>query len=434
MTTYEDHIELLRFCTCGSVDDGKSTLIGRLLYDSKMLMEDQVDQLEKTMVMTGEFNLANLTDGLRAEREQGITIDVAYRYFATPKRRFIVADSPGHVQYTRNMVTGASTANLSIILVDARKGVIEQTRRHSYLSSLLGIPHVVVCVNKMDLVDYSEEVFSKIRHDFEDFSSNLNIRDITIIPASALKGDNVVNPSKNMPWYRGPSLLGFLEDVHIAHDRNLKDPRFAVQYVVRPLSGEHNDFRGYAGQVNSGVFEKGDDVVVLPSGYRTKIKDIWHNNQSNERCFAPMSTCIVLEDDIDVCRGNMIVKENNIPYIAREQEAMICWMHQQPMQLRKKYVIKHTTNNTRVVIQSLDHKVDIQTLNKIRDIDELKLNEIGRVKMKTLSALMYDPYQDNHSTGAFIIIEPATHLTVGAGMMLKPSTPPPVPDFTDFVI
>jgi sulfate adenylyltransferase large subunit len=429
-----DHVELLRFSTCGSVDDGKSTLIGRLLYDSKQLLDDQMAALERAAMKSGEFNLANLTDGLRAEREQGITIDVAYRYFATPRRRFIVADTPGHVQYTRNMVTGASTANLAIILIDARKGVIEQTRRHSYLASLLGIPHLVVCVNKMDLVDFSEEVFTKIRNDFDTFATRLNIKDITFVPASALNGDNVVTLSERTPWYHGPPLLGFLENVHIANDANLIDPRFAVQWVVRPRSDEHHDYRGFAGLVNSGVFRVGETVIALPSGQRSRIKAIKHHERDLAYAFARQSVTILLEDEIDLSRGDMLVRYNNIPFIGGEIEAMLCWMNQAPLQLGRKYVLKHTANTTKAIVKELEYRVNIETLEQEPGLDKLRLNEIGRVTLKTLKPLLYDDYRRNRATGAFILVDELTNATVAAGMIREPRVPPPMPEFTDYVI
>ncbi len=431
---HHPHIELLRFSTSGSVDDGKSTLIGRLLYDCKQLFDDQISALEEATLLSGDFNLANITDGLRAEREQGITIDVAYRYFATPKRRFIVADTPGHVQYTRNMVTGASTANLSIVLIDARKGLIEQSRRHAYIASLLGIPHLVVCINKMDLVDYSRERYEEIVADFQDFSTRLDIHDITFVPISALKGDNVVTLSEKTPWYNGPPLLGLLETVHIANDANLRDPRFAVQYVIRPRSDEHHDFRGFSGLVNSGVFEVGDPVIALPSGQRSRIKDIQFGGKSRQSACARQSTCLLLEDEIDISRGNMIVRQDNLPYLSKEIEAMVCWMHPQPLQLRKKYLIKHTTQMSRAMVEMVDHRIDIQTLHKELDVEGLKLNEIGRVRLKTLKPLIYDAYRKNRSTGSFILIDEATHHTVAAGMIQEPTIIPPVPEITDYVI
>ena len=379
--------ELLRFTTAGSVDDGKSTLIGRLLYDSKSIFEDQMEALERSADITGEgqVNLANLTDGLRAEREQGITIDVAYRYFATPKRKFIIADTPGHVQYTRNMVTGASNANLAIILIDARNGVVEQSKRHSYISSLLRIPHLVVCVNKMDLVDWSEEVFEKIQQEYRGFAIRLQVSDVTFIPISALEGDNVVDRSTNMPWYNGTTLLSHLEEVHIANDRNLHDPRMAVQYVVRPYDDEFHDFRGYAGQISGGFFKKGDRVTILPRGGRSRIKDIHTYDGSLDSACAPMSVTMLLEDDIDISRGDMIAREDNLPTVSNELDAMICWMDDQPMQARKKYTLKHTSSSVRCMIKNLEFKVDVETLDRDAQASTLKLNEIGRVSIQPLS-------------------------------------------------
>ena len=432
----KQHVELLRFTTCGSVDDGKSTLIGRLLYDSKSLFEDQLEALERSISLQGdgEINLANLTDGLRAEREQGITIDVAYRYFATPRRKFIVADTPGHVQYTRNMVTGASTANLAVILVDSRKGIIEQTRRHSYIASLLGIPHLVLCINKLDLVDYSEQVFNAIRNDFEEFSTLLNIEDITYIPISALRGDNVVDLSNNIPWYQGPPLLQFLENVHIANDRNFSLPRFPVQWVIRPRSDEYHDFRAYSGEIASGVFRIGDEVVVLPSGKRTRIKDIVFHESSRSIAYPPMSIAIRTEDEIDISRGDIIVHKDHIPYISRDVEAMVCWMHEKPMLGGKKYAIKHTTRTTKAVVKELSFRVNINTLEEDYSTAYLSLNEIGRVKLRTQNPLVFDDYNKNRSMGSFILIDEATHATVGAGMICEPTHAIPMPEYEGYVI
>lgn len=421
-----NNMELLRFTTAGSVDDGKSTLIGRLLYDSKSIFEDQLESLKGVGEKEEDINLANLTDGLKAEREQGITIDVAYRYFATPKRKFIIADTPGHVQYTRNMVTGASTANLSIILVDARKGIIEQTRRHAYLASLLRIPHIVVAVNKMDLVDYKEEYFTKIKEDFTSFATHLSTRDVKFIPISALKGDNIVDYSKNTPWYRGETLLDHLESVHIANDRNLKDPRFPVQYVIRPRDDEHHDFRGYAGQVSGGAFKVGDPVVVLPSGKVSKIKEIHTYDGAKQVAFAPMSVTLRLEDEIDISRGDLIVHKNNLPKLDSDLRAMICWMHEQPMQKSAKYLIKHGTKTVPMMLKSIDSKVNIETLEEEENEEPLTLNEIARVSFRTASAIAYDPYEKNRYTGSFVIINPATNATVGAGMLLEPENKVPL--------
>ena len=431
----KDSVELLRFFTCGSVDDGKSTLIGRLLHDSKLIFEDQLEALSRASFLRGEteINLANLTDGLQAEREQGITIDVAYRYFATAKRRFIVADTPGHVQYTRNMVTGASTAGLALILVDARKGVVEQTRRHSYIASLLGIPHLVLCVNKMDLVGFSQETFDQTRHDFTIFSTRLRIRDITFIPLSARFGDNVVERSPNMPWYQGASLLTFLEDVHIAGDLNLQDARFPVQWVVRPQTDEYHDFRAFAGQIASGVFKIGENVVVLPSGRRSKIKDIIFAGKSLKAAHAPMSISLLLEDEIDVSRGDMIVPSDNLPYFGNDVEAMICWMHETPMYIGSKYIIKHTTNTTKGVIKDLHFRINVDSLEE-QKASLLRLNEMGRVSLRTATPLIYDEYYKNRSLGGFIVIDEATHATVGAGMFSEPAKAPPVPEYADYAI
>ena len=435
MANVSKSVELLRFSTCGSVDDGKSTLIGRLLHDSKSVFEDQLQALERAREQRGEssVNLANLTDGLRAEREQGITIDVAYRYFATPKRRFIVADTPGHIQYTRNMVTGASTASLALVLVDARKGVIEQTRRHSYIASLLGIPHLVLCVNKMDLVDFSEEVYEKIRQEFTIFSTRLFIKHISFIQMSGLLGDNVVERSLRMPWYQGEPLLSFLEDVHIASDWNLQDSRFPVQWVVRPQDGAYRDFRAYAGQIASGVFRVGDRVLVLPSGRSSKIKDILLMDQSMKIAHAPMSVSLLLEDEIDVSRGDLIVPVENLPYIGKEAEAMLCWMHETPMQPGRKYLIKHTTNLTKGVITSIHCRVNVETLED-EEASVLGLNEIGRVSIRSATPLVYDEYYRNRRLGGFIVVDEVTSATVGAGMLVEPTKVPPLPEYTDYAI
>ncbi len=436
LTDENSPTELLRFSTCGSVDDGKSTLIGRLLYDSKSLFEDQLAALESAKQLSGntEINLANLTDGLRAEREQGITIDVAYRYFATPNRKFIVADTPGHVQYTRNMVTGASTANLAVVLVDARKGVIEQTRRHSYIASLLGIPHLVLCVNKMDLVDYDQDVFTRIRNDFEEFSTRLGIQDITYIPVSALGGDNVVDLSENMPWYNGPPLLSYLENVHIANDRNLTHGRLPVQWVIRPRSDEYHDFRAYSGQIASGVFKVGEEVVILPSGKSSRIKDILNFEDKLPVAYAPMSIAVRLEDEVDVSRGDMIVAKDNVPHVSRDIDAMVCWMHDRPMLTGKHYAIKHTVSNDKTVVKELLYRVDINTLESDLSATSLGLNEVGRVKLKTQNPLIFDAYTINRSTGSFILIDGATHATVGAGMICEPALEPPMPKYEGYVI
>ena len=413
-------MELLRFTTAGSVDDGKSTLIGRLLFDSKAIFQDQLESLEETSKQRGEddINLALLTDGLRSEREQGITIDVAYRYFATPKRKFIIADTPGHIQYTRNMVTGASTANLAILLIDVRHGVIEQTKRHAFIASLLQIPHVAVCVNKMDLVDFNEESFNAIKKEFEKFSSKLEIKDVHFIPISALKGDNVVDRSKNMTWYEGSTLMHLLENVHIGSDENHIDCRFPVQYVIRPQSKEFPDYRGYAGRIAGGVFKAGDKIKILPSGIDSKIKSIDTFNGEINQAFAPMSVCITLEDDIDISRGDMLVREHNQPFIGQELDLMICWMNSKKLLVRGKYTIRHTSQNARCIIQEIRYKIDINTLHRIEDKKEIGLNDIGRIAIKTTKPLFYDKYSRNRNTGSIIIVDEATNETVGAGMII----------------
>jgi len=413
-------MELLRFTTAGSVDDGKSTLIGRLLYDSKSIFADQMEAIEQASAKKGEehVNLALLTDGLRAEREQGITIDVAYRYFATPKRKFIIADTPGHIQYTRNMVTGASTANLAIILVDARQGVIEQTKRHAYIASLLQIPHVVVCVNKMDLVGFSEEAYEKVRHDFEDFSARLDIKDVRFVPISALLGDNVVDRSKNMDWYGGSTLMHILENVHIGSDNNHIDARFPVQYVVRPMKSEYHDYRGYAGRVAGGIFRVGEEISVLPSGFTSKLKSIEIMGEEVKEAFAPMSVIMTLEDDIDISRGDMIVKPNNRPEAEQEVDVMVCWMSDRPLQVGGKYAIKHTSRDARCVIKEVMYKMNINTLQKVDGDTSIGLNDIGRIKLRTTAPLFFDGYRKNRITGSVIIIDEGTNNTVGAGMIV----------------
>ncbi|MEO5642454.1 MAG: sulfate adenylyltransferase subunit CysN [Bacteroidia bacterium] len=413
-------MDLLRFTTAGSVDDGKSTLIGRLLYDSKSIFEDQYEAVKASSEQRGEeyVNLALLTDGLRAEREQGITIDVAYRYFATPKRKFIIADTPGHIQYTRNMVTGASTANLAIVLIDARKGVIEQTMRHAFIASLLKIPHIVVCINKMDLVEYKQEIFQSIKKDFEAFASKLESIDISFIPISALNGDNVVDRSKNMPWYEGPTLLYQLENIHIASDNNHIDPRFPVQYVVRPMSNEFHDYRGFAGRVAGGVFKKGDKVVVLPSGFSTKIKSIDLFGADVKEAFSPMSVTMTLEDEIDISRGDMIVRENNQPQVSQDVDMMICWFNAKPLQLNGKYMIKHTSRDARCVVKEIAYKMDINTLHRNEEDKEIRMNDIGRIKIRTTVPLFFDKYRSNRFTGSVILIDEGTNETVGAGMIV----------------
>jgi sulfate adenylyltransferase large subunit len=414
--------ELLRFATAGSVDDGKSTLIGRLLFDAKQILEDQlvlVEQASRRRNGEGEIDLSLLTDGLRAEREQGITIDVAYRHFATPRRRFIIADTPGHSQYTRNMVTGASTADLALILIDARHGVVEQSRRHAYIASLLRIPHLVVCVNKMDLVDWDEGTFDAIVEDLEDFAALLDVHDITSIPISALHGDNVVDRSYRMPWYQGPPLLYHLEHVHIASDRNLADARFPVQWVIRPRSDEHHDYRAYAGQVASGVLRAGDEVVVLPSQRRTRIAAIETQDGELEQAFPPMSVALRLEDDLDISRGEMICRVEDPPPVGRELEASVCWMSDRPLQPGGRYALKHTTRSTPAVVDGIAHRVDVETLAQDTSARELGLNDIGRVRLRTGDPLVYDPYARNRSTGSFILIDEASNDTVGAGMIVS---------------
>ncbi len=419
----EEASELLRFATAGSVDDGKSTLIGRLLYDSKQIFEDQLEHVEKTSEQRGDgyVNLALLTDGLRAEREQGITIDVAYRYFATPRRKFIIADTPGHVQYTRNMVTGASTADLSIILVDARKGVVEQSRRHAFIATLLDIPHLLVAVNKMDLVDYDEAVYDQICHDFSSWATKLDIGDVQFVPISALEGDNVVESAEeNMPWYEGPSLLYYLEHVHIASDRNLIDCRFPVQWVIRPMTDDHHDYRGYAGQIASGVFKPGDEVVVLPSGRESKIKRIDTYEGPLEEAFPPLSVTMLLEDEVDVSRGDSICRVNNQPTVTREFEAMVCWMSDRELTPRGRYAIKHTSRSARALVDDLRYRIDVNTLHRDEDATSLGLNEIGRVRLRTSVPLLIDDYRRSRFTGSFILVDEGTNDTVGAGMILGP--------------
>jgi bifunctional enzyme CysN/CysC/sulfate adenylyltransferase subunit 1 len=432
-------IELLRFNTCGSVDDGKSTLIGRLLYDSKNLMEDQIEALERSADITGggQINLANLTDGLRAEREQGITIDVAYRYFATPKRKFIVADTPGHVQYTRNMVTGASTANLSIVLVDGRQGVIEQTRRHTFIAALLGIPHLVIAVNKMDLVDWSEARYTEIRDEIEDFLPKLGaFRDVKFIPMSALNGDNVVELSKVCKWYGGPTLLEHLETVHIASDRNLNTFRFPVQWVNRPnnpTDKKLHDFRGLSGQIASGIVRKGQEVVVLPAGIKTKVTDIWTYDGSLDEAFSPQSVTLCLEHDIDISRGDMLVGVENLPGRSSELSGQICWMHMRPLQAGKKYFLKHATHTTQAIVTRLDSRINMTTLEADPDPAALAINDIGGIRIKTARPIVFDGYNTNHLTGSFILIEQGTNATVAAGMLSAP-TEAVKPEYTDFAI
>jgi bifunctional enzyme CysN/CysC len=414
-------VEMLRLATAGSVDDGKSTLIGRLLYDSKQILEDQLEAVERTSRERGDeyTDLALLTDGLRAEREQGITIDVAYRYFATPKRKFIIADTPGHIQYTRNMVTGASTANLALILVDARNGILEQSKRHAFIASLLRIPHLVLCVNKMDLVDYEQSVFEEIKEEFIDWASRLDITDLTFIPISALNGDNVVNRSANMNWYDGPSLLHHLEEVYIASDRNLIDCRFPVQYVIRPKSNAHHDYRGYAGMIAGGVFKPGDDVVVLPSGFTSTIRSIDTGDGPVDEAFPPMSVTITLDDDVDVGRGDMICRPHNHATCGQEIDAMVCWLtDRSELRAGGKLAIKHTTRSARVLVRELLYKLDVNELHRDENADALRLNEIGRITLRTTAPLFFDEYRRNRTTGSFVLIDETTNNTVGAGMIL----------------
>ena len=412
--------QLLRFTTAGSVDDGKSTLIGRLLFDSKSIFEDQLEAVHTSSTKKGfdYVDLSLLTDGLKAEREQGITIDVAYRYFATPKRKFIIADTPGHIQYTRNMVTGASTANLAIILIDARKGLVEQTHRHSFIASLLKIPHIIVCVNKMDLVNYDEKIFDKIVDDYKAFSSKLEVHDIQFVPISALRGDNVVNRSVNMPWYDGATLMHMLETVHIESDYNHIDGRLAVQYVIRPQTTEHQDFRGYAGRVSGGIFRPGDEVVVLPSGFNSKIGSITVGEEKVGEAFAPMAVTITLEDDIDIGRGDIIAKLNNQPQSDQDIDLMLCWMNQRPVLLNSKFNVRHTTHLVRGVLKEITYKLDISTIQRIEGVDKLEMNDIARVKIRTSQPLYFDSYRKNRITGSLILIDEATNETVAAGMIV----------------
>ena len=418
-------MEFLRFATAGSVDDGKSTLIGRLLYDTKSIFQDQMESIEKTSVQMGNdyTNLALLTDGLRAEREQGITIDVAYRYFATPKRKFIIADTPGHIQYTRNMVTGASTADVALVLVDARHGVVEQSRRHAFLASLLRIPHLVVCVNKMDLIGYDEKAFNEVKEEFRNFAMKLEIPDLTFIPVSALHGDNVVERSSNMPWYEGSSLLHHLEEVHIASDRNHIDARFPVQYVIRPQSDEHHDYRGYAGTVAGGVFKPGDEVMVLPSGFTSTVASIDSYDGPVAEAFGPMAVTIRLTDDIDISRGDMICRPNNQPVSSQDIQAMVCWMSENAdLTPRMKLALKHTTRSSRVMITDLHYRIDVNTLHREENPSSLQLNEIGRISLRSTQPLFFDEYRRNRNTGSFILIDEATNATVAAGIIVGSGT------------
>ena len=412
--------ELLRFTTAGSVDDGKSTLIGRLLYDTKSIFEDQYEAVKTATERRGEegVNLALLTDGLRAEREQGITIDVAYRYFSTPKRKFIIADTPGHIQYTRNMVTGASTANVALVLVDARQGVVEQTRRHAIIASLLQIPHLLICIDKMDLVNYDRQTYESIKEDFEQFASKLDVHDVSFIPISALKGDNVVDRSLNIPWFEGSTLLYYLENVHIGSDQNLIDTRFPVQYVVRPNTDEFHDYRGYAGRVAGGILKKGDKVMLLPSGFTSTIERIDSADGEVQEAFPPMSVTVLLKDDLDLSRGDMIVRENNHPNVTQDLELMICWFNDKPLQLRGKYAIQHTTQSARCLIQDIQYKMDVNSLHRNLEDKTVRLNDIARISIRSTKPLFVDAYRKNRMTGSVILIDEGTNETVAAGMVI----------------
>ncbi len=414
-------MDMLRFATAGSVDDGKSTLIGRLLYDSKSIFSDQLEAVERASAAKGDdyVNLALLTDGLRAEREQGITIDVAYRYFATPRRKFVIADTPGHIQYTRNMVTGASTADLAVVLVDARKGLVEQSRRHAFIATLLRVPHLVLAVNKMDLVDYAQDAFEAIADEFTRFASRLEVGDLTMIPISALHGDNIVTRSRHMPWYEGPSLLHHLEHVHVSSDRNLIDVRFPVQYVVRPQSAAHPDYRGYAGVVAGGVLRAGDEVMVLPSGFTSRITAVETADGPVAEAFPPMSVTVRLADDLDVSRGDLICRPHNTPRVTQDVDALVCWMADQPLAPGRRLAVKHTTRTVRAMVKELQYRLDVNTLHRDESADRLGLNDIGRLRLRTTQPLLCDDYRRNRSTGGFILIDEATHGTVGAGMILS---------------
>jgi bifunctional enzyme CysN/CysC/sulfate adenylyltransferase subunit 1 len=431
-------VDILRLNTCGSVDDGKSTLIGRLLYDSRSLMEDQIEALERSADLTGggQIDLSTLTDGLRAEREQGITIDVAYRYFATPRRRFIIADTPGHVQYTRNMVTGASAANLSIVLVDARLGVTEQSRRHTCIAALLRIPHLVIAVNKMDLVNWSEERFIEIRDQFEEFLPRLDVKDVQFIPLSALTGDNVVESSRHTPWYPGPTLLGHLESVHIGSDWNLNGLRLPVQWVNRPnrpTDPQLHDFRGFSGQIAGGIVRVGQKVMALPSGLVGTVKQIWTYDGPLQEAFCPQSITLVLADDIDISRGDIIIGPDNLPGASSDLRARICWMHPRPLQPGRKYFLRHTTKTVQAVIAGVEDRIDMTTLEPEPNPLELALNDVGEVRLKTSGPLVFDGYAANRLTGSFILIESGTNATVGAGMLFPP-TEVFKPEYSDFAI
>ena len=417
---HSSDIDILRFTTCGSVDDGKSTLIGRMLFDTKSIMEDQLQAVKSASARRGMsgLDLSLITDGLKAEREQGITIDVAYRYFSTNNRKFIISDAPGHIQYTRNMVTGASSSNLALILVDARKGVVEQTCRHAFIASLLRIPHLVLCINKMDLVDYNQDIYQSIVDDFRNFSSRLEVQDVQYIPISALNGDNVVHRSENMPWYQGTTLMYHLEHVHISSDLNQIDCRFPVQYVIRPRSEKFPDYRGYAGRISGGVFRAGDPVMVLPSGFTSRIKSIGLAEKELEEAFAPMSVTMTLEDDIDISRGDMIVRENNVPQSGQDIELMICWFNKRALQSDSRYLLQHTTHEVRCQVKEVRYKMDITTLRRIQQDPALGMNDIGRIRIRTTQPLYYDSYRRNRYTGSVIFIDEQTQETVGAGMII----------------
>jgi bifunctional enzyme CysN/CysC len=419
-----DPVDLVRLATTGSVDDGKSTLIGRLLYDTKSIFQDQLDAVEEASRLQGSdyLDLALLTDGLRAEREQGITIDVAYRYFATPRRTFILADTPGHIQYTRNMVTGASTADIALVLADARHGILEQTRRHAFISSLLRVPHLVLCVNKMDLVDWDEDRYEEITNEFRDFATRLDINDLRFVPISALHGDNVAEPSLNMAWYSGSPLLRIIEDIHVASDRNLIDPRFPVQYVIRPHTAAHHDYRGYAGQVASGVFHVGDEVIVLPSGFTTRIASIDTHDGPLEEAAPPMSIVMRLEDQLDVSRGDMIARPHNQPEVGQDIDAIVTWMSEEvPLRPGSKFAIKHTTRWAKALVTDLQYRFDVNTLHRDESAKQLGLNEIGRVRLRTTAPLLFDPYRRSKPTGSFILVDQSSNNTLGAGMIGGPA-------------
>lgn len=422
MSLYTNDIdtELLRFTTAGSVDDGKSTLIGRLLYDSKSIFQDQYEAIEASSLRRGEetVNLALLTDGLKSEREQGITIDVAYRYFATPKRKFIIADTPGHIQYTRNMVTGASTANVALVIIDARNGVVEQTKRHAIIASLLQIPHLVICINKMDLVGYSQEVYEDIKDEFSNWASKLDIKDMHFIPMSALNGDNVVDKSTNMDWFGGSTLLYYLENVHIGSDDNLIDVRFPVQHVIRPYNDDFHDYRGYAGRVAGGIIKKGDKVMLLPSGFMSTISKIDTLDGELKEAFPPQSVTILIEDDFDISRGDMIVRENNQPNVTQDIELMVCWFGDKPLQQRGKYAIQHTTQDARCIVKEIRYKLDINTLHRNLEDKNIAANDIARIVIRTTKPLFVDEYRQNRITGSVILIDEGTNNTVGAGMVI----------------